>query len=182
MQSNESIEWGNRQTRSGSPYRPLLISGVLFLVTFASDILLAVSAAQESPTLWFWLGAMSLCFALFFASLKFDYFKVLHYVVDHTGVALQYEVVTGPLEASRLVQGKQGWSGIRSAAYSTQAADEEAEVRNGVVLTLKQPLESGRTSIALYSDRPEQVMALVDAHLSQVQTPPRTIGSTLAIA
>jgi hypothetical protein len=182
MKVNESIEWGMRSKKSGFKYRPIAISCMFFLITLVCDILLVASLAEESFAVWLWALAVAACFAMFIASLKSDYFKVLHYVVDHAGVHLQYEVTKGPLETSKLVQRMQSWSAVKSANYSTHSVDDDAEVRRGVMLTLNGPLEGGRTNVELRSDRPEQLMAYVGSQLNPSQVLKRNPDAALAIA
>ena len=182
MKVNESIEWGIRSHACGFKYRSLVISGIFFLTTLACDILLATSLAEESLAVWLWAIAVTVCFATFITSLKSDYFKVLHYVVDHAGVHLQYEVTKGPLETSKLVQRMQSWSAVKSANYSTHSVEDDADVRRGVLLTLRKPLEGGRTNVELLSDRPEQLMAYVGSQLNPSRVTQKNSDATMAIA
>jgi hypothetical protein len=138
--------------------------------------------AEESSTLWIWGCVEVVCFSFFIASLKSDYFKVLHYIVDHAGVRIQYEIAPGPLETSKIVQRRQPWSTVKSAGYLPHSERAGLEIRGGVLLTLNSPIESGRCNIELISDRPEQLMALVDLHLSHSHAPKRSAASILAIA
>jgi hypothetical protein len=123
-----------------------------------------------------------MCFAAFIASLRSDRFKLLHYVADRTGIDLQYQIATGPLETSKLVHRTQNWSAIKSATYSTCTEEDGSETPVGVVLTLKRPIESGRTMIELESDRPEEMMSLVHSQLSGGRAPEKKSDFVFAIA
>lgn len=178
----KTIEWG-KQPRTGlSKYRPIAISGFLFLVTGVSDILFAAALAEGSALQWIWGLALIASLSVFIASLKADCFRLLRYVVDQTGVHLQYEIATGPLETSRLVHRLRSWSGIKSAEFSTQVDEDGSETHEGIVLTLSTPLESGRTKIALESDCPEQLMLLVHSHIDCTRHFQRDAALALAIA
>jgi hypothetical protein len=182
MPLEESIECG-KQPRTGlSKYRPIAISGSLFLLTGISDILFGAALAEGSALQWFWVSTLIGSFSAFIASLQADCFRLLSYVVDQAGVHLQYEIASGPLETSELVHRTRSWSGITSADYTTQTDEDGSETHDGVVLTVSTPLESGRTKIELKSDCPEQVMRLVHSHISATRRVSRTSGSALAIA
>jgi hypothetical protein len=178
----ETIAWCKPSTKCRNKYRPIAVSGTLFVAAFASDILLATALADESPMQWFWGLALMLCFAAFIASLRSDRFKLLHYVADRTSIHIQYQIATGPLETSKLVHLKQEWSAIKTATYSTLTEEDASETPVGVVLTLKRPIESGRAMIELKSDRPEEMMFLVYSQLSVARTPERNPDFVLAIA
>jgi len=130
-----------------------------------------MALAEESPMQWFWGLALMMCLAALIASLRSDCFKLLHYVADRTGIHLQFRIATGPLEASKLLHRTQVWSAIKTATYSSTTDEDGSVTPVGVVLTLKRPIESGRTMIELKSDRPEQLMSLIHSQLNSVRDP-----------
>jgi hypothetical protein len=182
MTPKETIEWGKPSTKCRNKYQPIAMSGTLFVAVFTSDVLLATAVAEESPMQWLWGLALVMCLAVFIASLRSDSFTLLHYVADRTGIDLQYQIATGPLETSKLVHRKQDWSSIKTATYSTLTEEDASETPVGVVLTLKRPIEGGRTMIELKSDRPEEMMSLVPSQLSVARTPEKNPDFVLAIA
>jgi len=182
MTPEDTIDWGKPSTKCGNKYRPIAMSGTLFVVALACDILLATALAEESSTQWLWGLALMMCLAAFIASLRSHRFKLLHYVADRTGIDLQYQIATGPLETSKLVRRTQNWLAIKTATYSTRTEEDGSETPVAVVLTLKRPIESGRTMIELECEHPEQMMSLVHSQLSVARNPERSSDFVLAIA
>lgn len=176
------IEWGTPSRTVANKHWPLVLSGTLCLAALATDILTAVALAQESASLWLWASGLVGTVVGFIASLNADHFKVRHYVADASGIHLQYEIATGPLEAPQLVHKTQVWSGLRSATLSMRADGEESETPDGVVLVLGNPLESGRTRVPLPSDCPEQLLAMAQAPNSTVARAQKTARGAMAIA
>lgn len=176
------IEWGKPSRAVANKHWPLVLSGTLCLAALVTDILTAVALAQESASVWVWGLGLSGALAAFITSLNADHFKMVHYVADASGIHLQYEVSTGPLEASQLVRRTQVWSGIRSATLSTHTDEDESETPDGVVLVLSKPLESGRTTIKLPSDQPEQLLSPAQAPRSNAPLTQKNARGTMAIA
>ena len=182
MTPGETIEWGKPSTKCRNKYRLIAMSGTLFIAAFSCDILLGTALAEESTMQWFWGLALMMCLVAFIASLRSDRFKLLHYVADRTGIHLQHQIATEPLETSKLVHRTQDWAAIKTATYSTRTEEATSETPVGVVLTLKRPIESVRTKIELESDRPERMMSLVHSQLSVTRNPERSPDFVLAIA
>jgi hypothetical protein len=164
MQNQKVIEWGKQTTVGWRKYRPLAISASLFLLAFICDVMAAAAIAQDSGMQWMWGMALMVFIVIFFVTLRSDWFKPLHYVVDHAGIHIQYEIAAGPLEAARLIRKTQVWSCISSADYSNVTDEDGTETPIGVLLTLHKPLESGRTQVALESDDAVRLMSLVQLH------------------
>ena len=176
-----SIKYGSQSEAGRKKYGPLAISGAIFFLTLGCDLLWASALAYESNMHWFWVLSMLVCFSLFVASLKLDHFKILHYVVDHEGIHLQYQIATGPLETAKVVHRKKAWTDIKSADYSTRRDEDGSETREAVIFSLFRPIESGRTEIELQSERPERIMSMFHQHLEQVQVATKNTRQILAI-
>jgi hypothetical protein len=178
----KTIEWGKPRATCKNKYRPIAIAATIFFLATASDILFATALAEESLTQWIWGPVLLACLAALVASLQSDSFKLLHYVADRSRVQLQYQIGSGPLETAKLVSRMQDWSTIKSAMYSSATKEDGSEATVGVVLTLKRPIECGRTRIELQSEHPDQLMALVHAQHCDARDHQRSPDFSLAIA
>jgi hypothetical protein len=179
---DRTIIWGKPSSTRNNRYRLIAFSGAIFFVTFASDIFFVTALAEDSPMLWIWGLAMMSCFAALIASLKYDGFKLSHYVVDKAGVHLQYEIADGPLATIKPFHRTQDWHEIKSAHYSTYTDEDGPETNVGVMLTLTRPIESGRTEIELKSEQPEELMSLIHPQIAIARSPERQLKSILVIA
>ena len=177
-----TFTWGKPSTICRNKYWPITKSVTLFLIALVIDVLLAAALAEESPTQWMWGLALILGFVTFIASLRSDCFKLLHYVADRSGIHLQYQVAAGPLEKFQLVHRTKNWSAVRHAAYLSSTNEDETNTNIGVVLTLMDPIERGRTTVELLSDCPEQMMSLVNSQIGNSRKPMASPDLDLVIA
>lgn len=179
--NEKNIKRGNEAKAGRKRYWPLVISGTLFSLAFACDLMWATALAEKSNMHWLWGLALLTFLGVFYASLKLDHFKILHYLVDHAGIHLQYQIATGPLEKSTVIHRTKAWTDIKSAAFSSRNDEDGSETHDAVVFLLERPIESGRFEIELKSERPEQIMALFHRHIEQVQVSLKSERKTLAI-